>query len=122
MNVGEVGAGRPARGRAVAAHVACAVPAAGAYRAGSVDRRHAPAVGGGAGHGGFSLEPSAPVEAGALAFGAGQSASAPAASSPLASASSGASCSGPSSCAASCGSDWQSGVEGKSVVLLVDLL
>src|SRR3546814_18050852 len=62
MNVGEVGAGRPARGRAVAAHVACAVPAAGAYRAGSVDRRHARAVGGGAGHGGFSLERSAPVE------------------------------------------------------------
>src|SRR3546814_2692573 len=91
MNVGEVGAGRPARGRAVAAHVACAVPAAGAYRAGSVDRRHARAVGGGAGHGGFSLERSAPVEAGALAFGAGQAASASAGSSTIASASSGAS-------------------------------
>src|SRR3546814_6444586 len=84
MNVGEVGAGRPARGRAVAAHVACAVPAAGAYRAGSVDRRHARAVGGGAGHGGFSFERSAPVAAGALAFGAGQAASASAGSSTIA--------------------------------------
>src|SRR3546814_8320465 len=91
MNVGEVGAGRPARGRAVAAHVACAVPAAGAYRAGRLDRRHARAVGGGAGHGGFSLARSAPVGAGELAFGGGQAASASAGSSTIASASSGAS-------------------------------
>src|SRR3546814_2979912 len=89
MNVGEVGAGRPAQGRTVAAHVAIAVPAAGAYRAGGVDRRHARAADGGAGHGGVSFQRSAPVEAGARAFGADQAASASAGSSAIASASSG---------------------------------
>ena len=40
MNVGQVGAGRPAGRRTVAAHITLTVPAAGAHSAGRIDSRH----------------------------------------------------------------------------------